>query len=703
MAVELNIGLDLGGDTLKIAYAYADGKNICYGKIAKAGAKLQIALPAIAFYQADKKKWIFGDEVDSSGAEDFVNVVKIKNLISLLRRLQREDSPEEKALLAKLVPSARKDKLRAKRKELEEIGARNRGYYLSKHDFPKFHFPEHRKVLDDFEKMVQYHETFVASETTPQQVCEGYFQYVKGIVDEFIVRLKKEKKVEVSDIQISIVHPSKVGEEYVKELSRIVEAVFQKKPKKVLSSTNALSMYARHRGALAKGESFLIFDMGDESISVAKGQLGTDGTPLIDGVDGHNDPIELGGTNVDDALAEYLECDIKTRETMGTPSYGTEGHIYERGLRSKQYLMLKHIKRAKVLLSQPVTENSLFAKGVPISIIREVYIQRMLTRQEFSDCLGISDLTKIGGEIATYIFGELERNNNKDVKKVFIAGGLIESYDLLEHIKAKGKAYPNVQFCTFDDGNTKDDGYSILSHEDSVYASAVGGAIVALCNYETAMVLSLSYGTWFTNPQTGEKYFSEFAKKGTRIQLNSKTNACEMWSANFTGRGEYVLNEEIFSCSLTAEQLDRAKAQKKEYVIGDIGSPQRKKMEKEISLKTVAGGKGSKICYYYNGMQIGFQTKEELGYLQRQDLVNGVSLREGIRVDANGRAKPLVENAMDASNTRKVYIKYLDTAENRKLAVRKGVSIGLVRTPVPAYQIVPAFDGVDDIDSIVND
>ena len=199
------------------------------------------------------------------------------------------------------------------------------------------------------------------------------------------------------------------GKVYVSELVRLAKKAFGAAPAKVLSSTKALSMYAFQRGMLAPGESLLVFDMGEEDISVVKASLLENGRLVVDGADGHNEPCDIGGNDVDDAVAEYIEGCIRRRETVGTPSFGTEGHINERGLHSKQYLFLKDIKKAKMILSVPLREGSVFEKGVPVAVARDLYIQRKLTREEFCACIGVAGNRGVARRIADYIIEEVSR------------------------------------------------------------------------------------------------------------------------------------------------------------------------------------------------------------------------------------------------------------------------------------------------------
>ena len=84
MSVILNVGLDLGSDTLKIAFAYESEEGVSYGKLMKEGLMTQVALPAIAYYDTARRMWLFGDGVEKGEEKSFVTVVKIKSLLSLL-------------------------------------------------------------------------------------------------------------------------------------------------------------------------------------------------------------------------------------------------------------------------------------------------------------------------------------------------------------------------------------------------------------------------------------------------------------------------------------------------------------------------------------------------------------------------------------------------------------------------------------------
>ena len=84
--MDLNISLDLGSDTLKVAYAFSYLGKDFYGKITPESYDGFTAnpFPAVAFYHDVDKRWFFADEVDSIRSNSYFNTVKIKSLLTLL-------------------------------------------------------------------------------------------------------------------------------------------------------------------------------------------------------------------------------------------------------------------------------------------------------------------------------------------------------------------------------------------------------------------------------------------------------------------------------------------------------------------------------------------------------------------------------------------------------------------------------------------
>lgn len=599
----LNIGLDLGSDAVKIAFAVQTERGISYGKLARNDFLTQVAIPAVAFYDLNTRTWKYGDEVERGDRSSFVTVVKIKKLISLLEQ-GHADVFEE-----------------------------NAAYYRRGHEFPKFYFPVRKTMLADFGEMVKNDFTFHVAEDTPESVCEHFFYYLRTVIEERAQALTLEKGIAIDEYRLALVYPPKVGEAYVGELTRLAERAFGIEVYKTLSSTKALGMFAYRRGAFSSGESVLVFDMGDENISVARVSLVGE-TIVVDGADGHSAPLAVGGQDVDEAVASYLEGQIASCETVGTPSFGEEGHIRESGLYSKQYLFMKEIKKAKIVLSRPIAENAAFRYGVPVAVNRDVYIQRRLTRGEFSDCLGMNFGGGLAETVARYVIGEIQMPANRGVQKIFLSGGLTETYGLLEYLQKRLAAEtPWIAVGTFDDGKEQDDGFSVLSHEDSVYAPSVGAAIVALENFDVRTAVALSYGTWAIDQSANCKIFSVFANRGSVLKERGTTTFGTRFHIENTVE---IRDDEMFSAAISRGEIkDRAVRglvyTGERVVVGEIGSQPRLRAAQLVGLKTVTGGVGSLIEFYYAGRKV--------------KIIDRIYFKEGIHVDPEGHASPFFENS----------------------------------------------------------
>ena len=236
------VGIDLGSDTVKISYAYDDG-GLKTGKIV-CGAASDTAIPAVAYYDFDEKAWLYGEEVESVGDKSFMSVVKIKGLLSLT--LKRGNP---------------------------EIDERNFRYYLEGNSFPKFYFPVRRRASVDFAKTVNGGATFGVDGVTPAEVCERFFRYVYKVVYGRVAQLAARCGKEDFAIIPSVVYPQHVGKRYISELERLVEQSFGTAPLKSLSMTKALCVYAQITERIKHNESVLIFNIGEERISVVKASL----------------------------------------------------------------------------------------------------------------------------------------------------------------------------------------------------------------------------------------------------------------------------------------------------------------------------------------------------------------------------------------------------------------------------------------------
>jgi hypothetical protein len=149
-------------------------------------------------------------------------------------------------------------------------------------------------------------------------------------------------------------------------------------------------------------------------------------------------------------MSEFLSGRIYDRESIGSPSSGEKGHIYESGLFANQYLMMKDIKKSKTAM--PLAGTGMFKDGVPITIHREVLVQRLITEADFGGCVGTSADDGVAKKLMDYIFAELKRAVNRDITKIIFAGGMIETHGLLEYIKKQlYKDYSNIRVYKFEE------------------------------------------------------------------------------------------------------------------------------------------------------------------------------------------------------------------------------------------------------------
>ena len=645
MQGNLEVALDVGSDKVKVAFAYKESNKAVYGKLAPREVTGSAVVSAIAYYDEDNGRWLFGDEAYKGTDRPFITVVKIKTLLSLL--LKRSD---------------------------KAVCDSNRVCYREGRDFPKFYFPTKRKISENLMLAKDLDMTFCA-DRTPMQVCEEFFDYLfSKTVLPAIERLQAQRNLAFDSVDYSLIYPAKAGAEYIEELTRLVERSVGSNVKKVMSSTRALGLFAFHRGILDGGEGVIIVDMGEEDISVAKLSLsgGKVKSVLVDGVDGHNEPMEIGGNDFDIALRDYIEDSIGARETPGAPPSGEDGYIAERGLHSKQFLFMTEIKKVKTALSLPdATYDNVFPDGAPISLYRDVTVQRMLTRDDFCKAVGIDGDCGVAAKIADYIIEELNRSINKDVDKLLLSGGVTETYGLIGYLRSKlRKAGLNVDVVTFDDYENRDDGFRILSYEDSLFAPAVGGAIVALNNYEIKTAVALSYGTWQYRKR-GDKYYKIldiFLKRGQILPPDGGTYYTESSLKYMDRWSGSVDNEEIFSTTESSGV----------YVIGEPDSEQRVKMQTKIGLRVVSGGKSKgKILFYYckegKKSPIPVQIKGVLYFL------------EGVKIDGDGRAQPFIRNNVSKNGA-------YDTIAVRKADDPTNVKFARYKDIVLQFQGVEEFD-----------
>ena len=619
--MRLNLSLDLGSDSLKIVYAYRDADDHThFGKITASDSLVRVAFPAVAFFDDNTDAWVYGDRVDRQYNTSFVKVVKIKDLLSLL------------------------------------MSERNTPFY-DDHHFPKFFFPRNANAFDDYKRAIEEAKTFTQQQT-PREVCEGFFLYAKSIILERIRALEEEIGTSFeSDLNIALIHPLKATKPYIAELSRLVTNTFGVEPNKVISSTKALGTYAKRMNKVKENCDLLVFDMGEEDISVSKMFVGKGGELFVDGVEGHMDPLHIGGINIDYAIAEFVENDIRERDTVGTPPSASQqgGHIYEDALVSKQYLFMKGIKKAKVILSREFDEDeNVFRHGAPIGIYYEIFVQRMLTHEQIAKCIGISEDSGLANQILGYILEELKKplnagltssielaqsNPRRDFGYVVLSGGLSDTFALRSYIEENiKKEHPTIDVLTLEAENSDGGEFAILKNESAAYAAAIGGAFTALYDEQINTILSYSYGTWVD--VDGVRCLDIFIDRGQLLESDNMFTIKYGFSSRVEGERLYstvVTKRDIERGTYRGEKLDvKISTQGKRYLhIGkDRGDPYRDSIQDLLKLQTVAGGDDACIRAYYMDDEISSICEN------KTSTATYISVRQGISVDDNGKITP---------------------------------------------------------------
>lgn len=629
MATELHVCIDFGSDAVKIAYACQNGKKLRYGKLLSP-SMYYCAVPTVAFYDTETKEWKFGEDINSSQSRPLTTVVKISTLLSML------------------------------------LTTNNVHYYMNENHFPKFSFPERHLREKEFKDLISKYRTFTVSRCTPQQLCRMFFQHLKQHIDAGIQELSKETKLQFKPLtKISLITPRNETQMIINELCDLIQYTFKVRPYKELSSTQALGLLAYHKKLITTDDRSLIFDIGNRITSVSKIWLNTNNDSktgvLVDGRDAHLPPVQIGGVDMDEALVEMIENNISERETIGYPSSGSEGHIHETGLITSQYQMTRDIKHCKEAMNY---YNTIFKTGVPLTIHREIMIQRKITLNAFRDCLGIGSSGKgdtCVEQLLEYIQSELALPVNKDVTHVLLAGGAIQTEGLFNYVQSEiHKLYPNIVVQMFSETTNNDSAVEIQFNEAAVYSVALGGAIVSLKDYSVDNVLSYSYGTWVYPEGSDSKCLKLFAEKGSVLNEEGVTEFGIATQMDLPTDKESlkISDEELFATIATTAEIQGYKyAHCVEYYanyvkVGDEGSEPRILAEKELNLKTICGGQGSEVQFFYKGTRValkGIRMGERL-----------FALRQGFRVTPDGKGTPFYENEIKANRGINVFIRPLD-------------------------------------------
>ena len=535
MKSTLHVVFDLGSDSLKTVYGYEDGSgNGRYG-VLDTKDELKVGIPAVALFKKKTGVWLFGYEVSESGETDFTTLVQIKDLIWLLESANESDKQ----------------------------------YYSSRHMFPEYDLPDERKKYKSMADVERAGKAF-DGQKTPRELCMDFFRYAKRVIDADVKSLcdfhTSAYGVDFkSTYSCSITFPTG-KKSFSRELELIISSVFGK-VKKNLNSVKAFGLYAQENSLIDDNERFLIFDIGEKQISVAKAWT-SGGQPNVEGVEGHNLPEEIGGITIDEAIRKGIENSLLRRETLATPSFGKPGHVTEVCIDSKKYQLLQDIKAAKHMLCSPHADED-FPNGVPLYIAYECFVRYELTPASMNGyiCDTPGNTDSAFKQIARYVVSEAKRGINRDVRKIFLAGGVANTKGLREYIQTELLTSGCYITPTTLDGNSRwrsGSVFSVPADERNIYACALGTAIAAVKKIDIKTMLSLSYGTWgvFKKKTSGNGLqLSLFAKKGAILNPNEPTVLMTegYFTYNFTESDPFVCiaNDAIISTHASEEELRR--------------------------------------------------------------------------------------------------------------------------------------------------
>ncbi len=718
----INICLDLGSDTLKVTSAYSmDGREYV-DKVCTAACS-DAAIPAIARYNISgrgDKAWTYGYEIGRCGEVSFSTVVKIKPMLLLV--------------------------------------CKNRDFYEKGNKFPYFAFPITYDIDERYytgekmplEKRQKYDALhFTAEGWTPQKLCINYFKYVADILKKYLKTLSSHFRfaadiLNSACIKYTLIYPTKLSKkeiegitrgesednisEYIQEYENIFRKGMGIKTDNVnvslLSEAKALAMVAVRFDSFGRengkdvNESALLFDIGEECISVVKlNKVNVKGevTFSVDGASGHNMPQKLGGNDIDEVLGEEIEKSIRDREIMGNENKAEMG---DNALKSKEYLFLKSIKHAKsILSSKGATSN--YPKGVAVSTIRDVEVFKNISQANMSDWLGIGCVksgkkyskvsSTVAEKIAHYIVSELSdhASTNKYIKRVYISGGVANTYGLVDAIRSAVKnedvnAYREIK--TFDDccGGVVTGGVYGLKEDDiSTYVLSMGGALSSLYDFKMKMILTKSYALrLFYRDRNDSGHLELLVERGTDLNFEPgyvrKDNG--IYDDNkkrehlifTTGVNVYANSDEIivYTTDITKEDIQqrayaniRYNGYKLEYrdykttlylYMPDTDDPRWPAFSHICGLVPVAGDENTRInCYYKNKKQKITEFKSLMRKKNgRFEVIDNefkpaLLCTLGISIDKAGVATVFIKNNEGANRDKYLQFDYIDERNRR--------------------------------------
>lgn len=607
--IKINVAVDLGSDTVKTVFAYLVNGKIEYGKL-EPPVPQDDALPSLAYYNEDEEKWLFGNDVLRASKKGFKCVVKIKELLSLL------------------IP-----------KVVGEQTINQSNYYHEEKIFPIFYFPQKRDTANlSFAELKERGMTF-NSIFTPKQVCEQFFEHLfKNYLLSSIERLKESRKNDLYNAKVTFVsvYPLKAKEEYRTELDRLISRMgYVLTPS--ISAPKSVGLFAYQEKLIPDRSRALIADIGESDLSVAK--IYTLGAGIsVDGADAHNEPIELGGNDVDETIREIIEYKVSNREILGKNA-NDERELFEMGSHYQQFVLMKNIKLNKTFYGLSEQEyQKIFPEGISFNSERDVTVEVLIDKKTLVEGIRENGKNKINGinygsksiaeRITNYLVSELNRKNNSDVDILILAGGAAMTYGLKSAVETSIREIMKKKFkvISFSDDNrqTVNDEFEIPISEKTIYSASLGAAIYATGKYKVETVAALSYGTWgIKNPSVNNvKSICYVLRKGDKIPEEGGVFLTDKFKTNKVCFA--IEGDEFFTTFETIE-----------FPVGDPLSQVRKNAIDRYGLKVIAG-KNSK------GRILFLKKDRDAFVFVKVD--EEFRFKEGVRIDKDGRGKFIAQN-----------------------------------------------------------
>jgi|AGTN01.2.fsa_nt_gi hypothetical protein len=561
----LKIAIDLGSDGVKTAFAFVnENGDVVSGKITPPPPD-DVTFPSLAYLDEASGVWSFGEKVFEGVRKTFKTVVKIKDLLTLLIPNEAEGDLSD--------------------------------YYFNGREFPVFFFPK-KKGPSGAEKL----KTVFGAKETPQEVLEAFFKNLYEVsIGPAVENLRKKYPFLEEEVEFVPVYPAKAKQKYVEELKRLIESACGKVAD-AISVPKAVGLFAYCDGALNNDCRALIADIGERDLSVAK--IRTLGAGItVDGADAHNEPVEIGGENYDEALRAIIENKIAGREVIGRGTGGAGGN--ENGTHYQQFVLMNNIKSAKKNFDE-VFYPILFSSGVPIDSERDVTVEIRIKKEEFIDETAARP-DSVSVKIAAYIISELSRPNDQDITRLVLSGGAAETAGLKVIVANALRLNfgSKISLVEFKKGGN-DDKFSVPRGEEVLYAAAVGGAISAVGKYVVKTVASLTYGIGLYPSFPLEngmriKHFSVLIGKGAELPKEELKFSTKVRCGDGKGTTDSVSGIELFSTTETGKFTGQDL-----FPVFEPADPRRKEMIRRTNLVNMGAEKGSGILRFSRAVPMYF-------------------------------------------------------------------------------------------------